>query len=264
MKRRSFVRNTLLTTAASGLTAAAGAASLSENASGRLWYEWRTYTFTSPEQTTLVKNYWSNAAIPALGRLGIKNIGVFSEMKTEKVPMLFVLIPLTDLSTLTKIDEALAKDKKYLEAATAYLNATAQSPAYARIESSLLHAFEKYPTIVLPPSPAGFFELRRYESATEMAGRKKIDMFNNVGEIAIFKKTGLHPVFFGETVIGELRPNLTYLLSFDDMAAHDNNWKAFGGDPEWARIKALPGYADADIVSHITSTFILRESFSQV
>jgi hypothetical protein len=48
------------------------------------------------------------------------------------------------------------------------------------------------------------------------------------------------------------------------MAEHDKNWKAFGSDPEWARIKAIPGYEDAKIVSRITRTFLVPTSFSQV
>ena len=54
-------------------------------------------------------------------------------------------------------------------------------------------------------------ELRIYESHSTKAGQKKIEMFNEGGEIAIFRKTGLRPVFFGETLIGPLMPNLTYM-----------------------------------------------------
>ena len=42
------------------------------------------------------------------------------------------------------------------------------------------------------------------------SAKKKIEMFNEVGEIAIFKKTGLQPVFFGETIIGPKLPNHFY------------------------------------------------------
>ena len=89
-------------------------------------------------------------------------------------------------------------------------------------------------------------------------------MFNDVGEIAIFKRVGLTPVFFGETLIGTYRPNLTYMLVFDDMAKHDKNWKAFGSDPEWKRISALPEHADAKIVSRITRTFLVPMTSSQM
>ncbi len=118
------------------------------------------------------------------------------------------------------------------------------------------------PAIKVPAKKARIFELRRYESAN--AGKKKIEMFTTQGEIDIFKRTGLAPVFFGETIIGGLRANLTYLLTFDDMAAHDRNWKLFGSDPEWKKISSLPKYADAKIVSHITSIFLGPVLFFQI
>jgi len=94
--------------------------------------------------------------------------------------------------------------------------------------------------------------------------RKKIEMFNKAGEIAIFRRVGLTPVFFGEAVIGEMRPNLTYMLTFDDMAEHDKNWKSFGSDPDWKKISSMPEYADSKIVSRITRTFLAPCAASQV
>jgi len=89
-------------------------------------------------------------------------------------------------------------------------------------------------------------------------------MFNEAGEIDIFKRVGMTPVFFGETLIGGMRPNLTYMLTFDDMDEHDRNWKTFGSDPEWKKISSMPEYANAKIVSRITRTFLVPTAFSQV
>src|SRR5437016_6860863 len=88
------------------------------------------------------------------------------------------------------------------------------------------------------------FELRTYESHSKKANKKKIEMFNN-GEIAIFRRTGLAPVFFGETLIGSKLPNLTYMLTFENMAAHDQNWGVFGSDPEGRKLSSTPRYTDA-------------------
>jgi len=108
------------------------------------------------------------------------------------------------------------------------------------------------------------FELRCYESPTESAGQKKIEMFNEAGEIDIFKKIGARPVFFGETVIGVQRPNLTYMLCFDNMEAHDTHWKSFVADPEWKKVSAIPEYSNANLISKITSTFLTPTAYSQV
>ncbi len=156
------------------------------------------------------------------------------------------------------------KDATYQQAGSAYLAAPATEPAYDRIESSFLKAFIKIPRMEVPQNKPRIFELRRYESASETAGKKKIEMFNDAGEIDIFKRVGLTPVFFGETLIGVMRPNLTYMLTFDDMEEHDRNWKTFGSDPEWKKISSMPEYANSKIVSRITRTFLVPTSFSQV
>lgn len=228
------------------------------------FYELRVYTVKNATQQKLIEDYFQNAAIPALNRLGSKNIGVFTELKPEGQSKVYVVIPYKSVKDFMEITDKLANDASYQQAGEAYLNAPATQPAYDRIQSSFLKAFYGMPKMQIPENKSRIFELRRYESASEAAGKKKIDMFDNVGEIAIFKRVGLTPVFFGETIIGEMRPNLTYLLTFDDMAEHDKNWRAFVADPEWQRIRTNPDFADAKIVSRITRTFLVPTSFSQI
>jgi hypothetical protein len=98
-------------------------------------------------------------------------------------------------------------------------------------------------------------ELRIYESHNYIKGQKKIDMFNNAGEIKIFRETGLTPVFFGETIFGPMMPNLTYMVAFKDMADRDKSWDKFRVSDGWAAIKDLAEYKDT--VSNITD-FIMR------
>ena len=68
--------------------------------------------------------------------------------------------------------------------------------------------------------------LRVYESHNERAAAKKIEMFNKA-ELAIFRRVGLTPVFFGATVVGAAMPNLTYLLVFPDEAGRAAAWARF-------------------------------------
>ncbi len=226
------------------------------------FYELREYTFANDAQQKLVEEYYQQAAIPALNRMGSKHIGVFREQEAEGQPRLFVLIPFQSLEAFNNMRETLQKDKAYQRDAQPYLEATAAAPAYTRIQSSLMKAFAYLPKLEVPEKKQRLFELRRYESHSELASQKKIHMFNEGGEIEIFRRTGLDPVFFGETLVGEMLPNLTYLIVFDDMAEHDKNWDLFGKDPEWNRIKDLPEYADT--VSNITRTFLAPAEFSQI
>jgi hypothetical protein len=264
MKRRSFVKASLVATAAGGLIPQLTMAAKPEKTAGREFYELRTYTLKNDQQQKLVEDYFKDAAIPAFNRIGHKNIGVFTELKPSGQTKLYAFIPYSSMDDFLSVQEKLANDAVYQEAASPYLNAPAAEPAYERIESSLLKAFAHMPKLQAPEAKARIFELRRYEHATEGAAKKKLEMFNDAGEIDIFKRLGFNPVFFGETIIGELRPNLIYMITFDDMDTKNNHWKAFVGDPEWKKISTIPDYADAKLVSHITSTMLTPASYSQI
>jgi hypothetical protein len=264
MKRRSFVKTSLLT--GSSITAIAPMLSAADNENKKAaqeFYELRVYTLKDEKQQQLVEKYFEKAAIPALNKLGSKNVGVFRELNPEGHTKLFVVIPFSSGESFIKAEDRLLADAQYVQSAQEYLNAPATDPAYVRIESSLLKSFQQMPKMEVPDKKSRIFELRRYESASENAGKKKIEMFNQ-SEINVFRRVGLTPVFFGETIIGGLRPNLTYMITFDDMDEHDRNWKTFGSDPEWKKISSMPEYADAKIVSNITRTFLEPTSFSQI
>jgi hypothetical protein len=264
MKRRNFVKASLVTTSAVGFLNPLSEEATPQQNAGSEFYELRIYTLKNGKQQKMVESYFQNAAIPALNRLGSKNIGVFTEYLAQGFTKLVVVIPFNSLDDYFKLPEKLAGDAAYQQAGADYLTAQATDPAYERIESSLLKSFAFMPKLEAPEKKPRIFELRRYESHNETAGKKKIEMFNEGGEIAIFKRVGLTPVFFGETLIGPMRPNLTYLLTFDNMEEHDQNWKTFIGDPEWKKISSMPEYANARIVSNITRTFLIPTAFSQI
>ena len=129
-------------------------------------------------------------------------------------------------------------------------------PGYVRIDSQLMVAFDGIPVLEKPTGalagPSRVFELRTYESHNKAAHRKKTEMFNK-GEIDIFRRTGLQPVFFGSNIIGTRLPSLTYLLVFEDMAAREKNWPQFVGHPDWKT--GGTRVPDAEIVSNTHSTF---------
>ncbi len=264
MKRRSFVKTSLLAGTLPTIIQSASAKGNNIKKSAREYYELRVYSLQNETQQKLTEEYWQEAAIPALNKIGVQRIGVFREIKPEGQTKLYVLIPYKSIEEMVTSGSKLATDSSYLTAGDAYLNAPATAPAYERIESSLLYAFPLFPQMKIDVAKQRIFELRRYESSGEAAGKKKIYMFNEGGEIDVFLQTGFHPVFFSESLIGEARPNLTYLLQFADMNEHDASWKTFGSSPQWNKLKAIPEYADAKIVSKITSMFLVPTEFSQV
>jgi hypothetical protein len=121
----------------------------------------------------------------------------------------------------------------------------ATDPVYVRQEISILAAFPNVPRVEVPAATASkgprLFELRTYESHNERAHRLKVRMFAEMGEVDIFRRVGLTPVFFGSTIAGPRMPNLTYRLVHENLAGRDNSWRAFGGDEAWKKLRATPG-----------------------
>jgi hypothetical protein len=88
-------------------------------------------------------------------------------------------------------------------------------------------------------------------------------MFNR-GEIQIFRDNGLHPVFFGEALVGSKMPNLTYMLSFKSREEQAANWKRFVSSPEWKELSSIPEYADKKILCGITNLLLKPSASSQI
>jgi hypothetical protein len=274
MDRRYFVANAMAAGSA-WLAAGTGAGAFQGSSSGRRpalaseYYELRRYRLRRGPGQALTDTYLRTAAVPAWQRAGTGPIGVFSVMIGQDNPSFYVLLVHKSLDAFTSLPERLAADTEYEKAAAPYLGADAGSPAFMRMDASLMRSFEAIPKLELPfgGGESGrrprIFELRTYESHSEKAGKKKIEMFNR-GEIAIFRRAGLTPVFFGETLIGAGMPSLTYLLVYEDMAAHDKQWSAFAADPEWKKLSTTPGYTDPEIVSSISNTYLRPTAYSQI
>jgi hypothetical protein len=229
------------------------------------FYELRIYQTESAEKKKILENYLQNALIPAFGRMGIDRVGVFTNISNQKDTAVYLLIPYKTLETFSAVNPKLQKDKKYLDASKEHFAVSQDDPVYNRILSRFYKAFEGMPVIEMPEQTAGnkprVFELRIYESHTEEKAALKVDMFNS-GEIQIMRDTELAPVFFGEALIGDDVPNLTYMLSAGSLEAHDIHWDKFRVHPEWERMSSMPKYKGT--VSKITQIFLKPTSYSQI
>ncbi|MBN1505932.1 MAG: NIPSNAP family protein [Sedimentisphaerales bacterium] len=233
---------------------------------GRTYYELRRYEIETPEQKAGFDKFLGEAAIPALNRLGIKPVGVFYPEKD--LSPIYVLLPHTSLASVAMLTQKLSEDQEFLQAGAAFVDAPADKPAYKNLETQLMLAFESLPQIETPVTdPGRIFQLRTYESPSEKTRLKKIEMFNTA-EIDIFRKVGLHPVFFGQTLAGTKMPNLTYMLAFKDAQEQQENWRKFGSDPEWKQLSAMPEYMDKAILrpkpASITNLILKPAGHSQI
>ncbi|UCD49983.1 MAG: NIPSNAP family protein [Phycisphaerales bacterium] len=259
MNRRSFMAAGL-----AGLTATE-ALTASDNttaSSSRQFFELRQYYLGTGANKGRVGKFLQEAGIPAMNRIGINPVGVFEAMYGPNQPTLYVLMVHPSLESVLNASARLLEDDELRTKGAGFIDASLSDPGYVRYESSLLAAFSHMPQIVPPAFERRIFELRIYESHSLKAAKKKIEMFNQGGEIAIFKKTGLNPVFFGETLIGRRQPNLTYMLAFEDLADRDQRWQVFREHPDWQKLRRDPAYRDT--VSNITDIILRPTSYSQV
>jgi hypothetical protein len=258
MTRRAF-----LPAAASAV--AAGNAAAADAAKNVILELRRIQLRNGPDNQRQRNNDFLKLQVAALGRAGAGTTGVFANTIGSDGPFLLVLASYASFSAVEQAQAALAADTEYQKALEAY---NAQPGLnYERMESSLLRAFDGYPNVVPPPNdgkrPARLFELRQYESNNTTTLKRKVKMFND-GEIGAFQRSGAQPVFFAETIVGARQPNLTYMLSYEDLAGRDKVWKAFGADPGWQKLRTTPGLADAEIVSNITNYLVSPLPFSQI
>src|ERR1700674_4740602 len=128
MERRKFLASSL---AASAL-AVTTPGSYAEPAQGamqgkrREFYQLRRYHLNSGPQRKLCDDFFREALVPALNRLGISPVGVFDVSIGPETPSLYVLMPSTSAETLLLAETRLAQDAEYLKAGDAFLNAPAR------------------------------------------------------------------------------------------------------------------------------------------
>ena len=233
----------------------------------REFYHLRKYQLQMGPQTALAESFLNDALVPALARMQLGPVGAFKLDIGPETPPFYLLVPGSSMEAVATIDTRLAQDDSFLKAAQPFWSAPASSPAYTRLESSLLLAFEGWPKLVSPASASTkakrIFQLRTYESPSHAAHVRKIEMFHN-GEFEIFGRTGLHPVFFAETLIGPRMPSLTYMLTFRDTAELETNWAAFSADLAWKKLSTSPRYAYEAIVSNISNLILSPLPASQI
>lgn len=263
--RRRFLNKTLCASAVAALPAL-GQTPKGEGG-GREYYELRRYHLQSGPQEKLLNGFVADALIPGLNRLGMKPIGAFNLYLGPETPSLYLLIPAMSPETIATAEQKLLADEEFTKAGAAFLNAPAKEPAFERMESSLLVAFEGWPKLVVPPATATksprVFQMRTYESPSLQAHRRKIEMFHS-GEFGFFEQAGFWQVFYGDMLIGPRLPNLTYMLSFPDLAELNEKWKAFSANPSWKKLVGSPRFNYEAIVSNISNLILNPTSYSQI
>ncbi len=263
LHRRDFIRSAALAAAALPLDAAIASADARDE---REYYELRAYRLKPGAAHSALDAYLERALIPALNKRGVRNVGVFTEPDAKDGPAVWVLMAHKDLASIGAVNAAVNRDAAVVAAGADYLTApTKDNPAFDRIDSWVFLAFAGMPRMTIPATTRGkrprVFELRVYESFSELKALKKVDMFN-AGEIPLMQSVGMSPVFYGQALAGRDLPQLTYMLCTPTREDSVTAWKAFLAHPTWKALVADPQYADT--VSKIVSRFLVPTSYSQL
>lgn len=235
----------------------------------REFYEIKIYTYQGAEQEKQIDDYLKNAYLPGVHRAGISKVGVFKPVESDTAffgKRIYVLTPFKTLEQFAGLNDVLQKDKQYLEAGKAYIDAVYSAPPFVRLESIILQAFSHQPHFDVPrlsSSPSErVYELRSYESYTEKIYKNKVKMFNEGGEVTLFKRLNFNAVFYGEVLAGGRMPNLMYMTSFENQADRDEHWKTFVADPEWKKLSSMPEYQKN--VSRINIYLLHPTTYSEI
>lgn len=224
--------------------------------------ELRRYQIATGEKRDRLESFLGAVAIPVWNRIGIQPVGVFRHLEGED-PSLFVLLPHNSCETVIQEMAALLADTRSQAEGKDVLQDPFDDPTYQRVESSLLLAFDGVPKVEVPTSvDTRIFQLRIYESHNLTKHVKKVEMFNTGGELDIFRRCKMNPVFFGQALVGSKLPNLTYMLGFDNIDAQKQAWAAFLKDPQWIELRDKPEYAQT--VSNITNILLRPSPVSQI
>ncbi|MDR1385412.1 MAG: NIPSNAP family protein [Planctomycetaceae bacterium] len=258
MKRRDFLKTAGTAACAAGTTMTAGtmaqqSALASESPKGKAIIELRVFTCANAEKKQKLIEIFDAALIPALNRQGIEPVGLFetnAELNDGDKTYdqandlkIFLVTQFMTTDQLIQVTPKLLADEKYLKDAAPIFEAPMNDPVYDTSEASLLLGFDHFPRIEVPSLEKDrVLQIRLYNSYNIERNARKIDMFDVGGEIALFRKYGMLPVFYGETLAGRMMPNLTYMLSFKNMEEKVANWQKFATSSEWKTLSGNPLY----------------------
>ncbi len=265
MQRRQFLASTLATSALAFARAEAQTPAAATATASPQYLELRKYQLSSGPQSKLTQTYFASSLIPALNRMGITPIGAFSLTFGSETPALYLLLPSPSLETLVLAQQRLAADDTYTAAAAAFWSAPYTAPPFIRVESQLLRAFAGYPAITPPAAKAKnrVFQLRTYESATDLDHARKVEMFGK-GEFGFFAAAGIDDIFFADTLIGPRMPSLTYMLGFNDITEVDPKWALFNNNPDWKKLNTVQRYNFEPTVSNVDNLILKPLACSQI
>jgi hypothetical protein len=228
------------------------------------YFEFYYIHMQNGSQTTRMAKWLETRLLPICQKHGFGTMGFFTVSVGRDLPTTLIVFSFPSLAEMETLWGRLGSDPDY---AAAVVEMEKDEPAFYRVESTLLRATSFCPPLAATPAgePAHkLYELRTYESPTNRQLGYLHDRFGKDGEIAIFHKSGIHPVLYADTIFGVNQPNMAYLIPFESEAHREKAWATFNADADWVRIREESVRHGGDIVRNITNMFLAPTSFSML
>ncbi|MCF0234570.1 MAG: NIPSNAP family protein, partial [Thermoguttaceae bacterium] len=130
-------------------------------------------------------------------------------------------------------------------------------------EIVVLRSFPTQPKITVPTkSDERVIQLRTYNSPNYERNAAKEKMFDVRGELDLFRRCQMAPVFFGRALFGSMAPNVTYMLSFPNDDIRKKGWGEFGGSAEWKEMSGEEEFKNT--ATRIRNLFLKPSEKSQI
>lgn len=188
-------------------------------------------------QTDRLNEFMSTAVLPALNEAHSGPKIYLQALVAPHMPQLAAIYGFESLDHMWQVHTRISQNKELMKKEEEFESRSEDTFEY--MNSALLEAADYSPEIVVPSKPPEtprVFELRVYHSPTWRQLQALHERFAGP-EIKIFHRVGVHPILYSSTVIGPQLPNLTYLIPFENLAAREKAWNAFGADPEWVKVR---------------------------
>ena len=231
LDRRSFIG----TLGSAGMLAAAGLGATAPEK--QRVFILHHYYLKNGTQLARMHDY-CKAAIAALNRVHSGPKIFLEALVAPHMPQVAVIVGFDSLDELWTVRSKIHSDTDLLKSFEAWENNP--EPPYEHYSTSLLEAADYCPEIKADDAPRPtprIFELRTYHSPTHRQLKALHERFAGP-EIKIFHRSGVHPILYSSTLMGQNMPNLVYLTPFDNLAEREKAWAAFGADPEWVKVRA--------------------------
>ena len=173
---------------------------------------------------------------------------------SEQLPLVTIIDAFPSVAQAMNLRATLQADKALQDATDAWQ--TGPERPFESLSAELLETTAFSPAFAPPnppPKAPRVYEMRVYQTHTQKELRGLVERFAEA-EAKILKRSGSDPMMFGITAFGPDKPNLTWMMAFDDLAARDRFTAAFNADPEWVALRkqSLERWGQIPSYRHLT------------